>query len=86
MRAHARAARNAVRATCRTADTRALCPHAHANPFPVLCRRCADECGVCPADYTAVLVAAVLALAALLFYAPGFGGRNWFTGPAPNLE
>ncbi|KAG2482819.1 hypothetical protein HYH03_018260 [Edaphochlamys debaryana] len=38
------------------------------------------------ANYTAALVAAVLALAAVLFYAPGFGGRAWFTGPAPNMD
>ncbi|KAG2452188.1 hypothetical protein HYH02_003219 [Chlamydomonas schloesseri] len=38
------------------------------------------------ANYTAPLIVAVLALAAVLFYAPGFGGRYWFTGPAPNLE
>lgn len=38
------------------------------------------------ANYTAPLIVAVLALAAVLFYAPGFGGRQWFTGPAPNLE
>ncbi|KAG2425113.1 hypothetical protein HXX76_014022 [Chlamydomonas incerta] len=38
------------------------------------------------ANYTAPLIVAVLALAAVLFYAPGFGGRHWFTGPAPNLE
>lgn len=25
-------------------------------------------------------------LASFLFYAPGFGGRQWFTGPAPNLD
>ncbi len=25
-------------------------------------------------------------LASFLFYAPGFGGRHWFTGPAPNLD
>ncbi|KXZ41898.1 hypothetical protein GPECTOR_249g616 [Gonium pectorale] len=38
------------------------------------------------ANYTAALVAAVLAMAAVLFYAPGFGGRHWFTGPAPNID
>ncbi|GLC42331.1 hypothetical protein PLESTM_001321800 [Pleodorina starrii] len=38
------------------------------------------------ANYTAGLIAAVLALAAVLFYAPGFGGKTWFTGPAPNLD
>ncbi|EFJ39879.1 amino acid carrier 1, partial [Volvox carteri f. nagariensis] len=38
------------------------------------------------ANYTAALIMAVLAVAAVLFYAPGFGGKVWFTGPAPNLD
>ncbi|GIL61708.1 hypothetical protein Vafri_16105 [Volvox africanus] len=38
------------------------------------------------ANYTAALIMAVLSIAAFLFYAPGFGGKVWFTGPAPNLD
>lgn len=41
---------------------------------------------VTSANYTSALIAFVLALASFLFYAPGFGGRQWFTGPAPNLD